>query len=209
MSSLRFIPIFLSLSIFSCRQSEPRPKIDPHAIELNNKIVPLVRYISNPDSCRKALSFLDSATNIDDDYYLGYFNKLMFLNKLKEYDKAILTTQNLIRLRPTAHDLYIIKGVFHEKSNDTVSSKSCFLKSLQICNSVLDTMKLTNSDYEMLVTNKAVNLIMLNRNNEANIVLKKLSEMQSDGEMKSITLSMLNISKTKLLEIYYSEQNSR
>lgn len=169
----------------------------------------MVKYLNNADSSKKAIGLLDSATTLDTNYYLGYFNKLMFLNSLKQYDEAILATQNLIRLRPDAHDLYILGGVFCEKNNDTISSKKYFQKSLLICNVVLDTMSFKNSDYEMIMINKAVNLIMLNKNAEANILLKKLGKTQSDGEMKKITLSMMDLNKNQLIEMYYSDKNNR
>lgn len=70
-------------------------------------------------------------------------------------------------------------------------------------------MQLNSSDYEMLTINKAVNLIMLNRNSESNILLTKLSERQEDGKMKNITLSMLNLNKKQLIDLYYTDKNSR
>ena len=152
---------------------------------------------------------LDSATTIDSNYYLGHFNKIMFLNRLSQFDKAILTSKNLIRLRPDAHDLYIICGIFYEKLNDTISSKNYFTQSLRLCNLALDTMQLNSSDYEMFAINKAINLIMLNRNSESNILLTKLSERHENGKMKNITLSMLNLNKKQLIDLYYTDKNSR
>jgi tetratricopeptide (TPR) repeat protein len=209
MTTIKFILIFLSIALYSCGQKNTKTKVDQTAVNINNSAMTMVKYLKNADSSQKAIELLDSATTLDTNYYLGYFNKLMFLNNLKQFDKAILTTQNLIRLRPDAHDLYIIGGVFCEKNSDTISSKGYFQKSLAICNVVLDTMSFKNSDYEMIMTNKAVNLIMLNRNAEANTVLKKLGETQSDGEMKNITLSMMGLNKNQLIEMYYSDKNSR
>ena len=209
MTTIKFILIFLSIALYSCGQKNTKNKVDQAAVKLNYSAMTMVKYLKNADSSQKAIALLDSATTLDTNYYLGYFNKLMFLNSLKQYDKAISTTQNLIRLRPDAHDLYIIGGVFCEKNNDTISSKKYFQKSLAICNVVLDTMSFKNSNYEMIMTNKAVNLIMLNRKAEANTLLKKLVETQSDGEMKKITLSMMNLNKNQLIEMYYSDKNSR
>ena len=209
MTTIKFILIFLSITFCSCGQKNTKDKVDQAAVKFNNSAMAMVKYLKNADSSQKAVELLDSATRLDTNYYLGYFNKLMFLNSLKQYDKAILTTQNLIRLRPDAHDLYIIGGVFCEKNYDTISSKKYFQKSLEIFDFVLDTMSFKYNDYEMIMTNKAVNLIMLNRNAEANALLKKLGETQSDGTMKKITLSLMGLNKNQLIEMYYSDKNSR
>lgn len=87
----------------------------------------LVPFVDNIDSAKKAIKMLDSATTIDSNYYLGHFNKIMFLNRLSQFDKAILTSKSLIRLRPDAHDLYIVCGIFYEKLCDTISSKIILL----------------------------------------------------------------------------------
>jgi tetratricopeptide (TPR) repeat protein len=204
MTTQKIILVFLLIVLYSCGQNSAEYKVNKNAVNLNKNAMELVKYISNTDSAQKAINLLDSATGIDSNYYLGYFNKLMFLNNLKQYDKAISATKSLIKLRPNAHDLYILNGVFFEKVNDSISSKGCFEKSLAICNSVLGTMNLSNLDYEMIVINKAVNLIMLSKNAEANGLLNKFSKTQQEGKMKNITLSMINLSKKQLIELYYS-----
>lgn len=166
----------------------------------------LVAFMNDPDSSQKAISLLDKATAIDTNYFLGHYNKLMFFNQLKEYDKAILTINKLIQLRPSAHDLYLAGGILYERIGDTLSSKAYFTKSLTICANVLDTISFTNRDYEMLVGNKAINLIMLGDKENANEILKKLYDRQSDEELKKMTLSMMNKSKKQLLELWPSDQ---
>lgn len=91
---------------------------------------------------------------MDSDYFLGYYNKLMFLSQLNDYDKAVSTVNKLIELRPNANDLYLTGGLLYEKKGDTARALQYFQKSLAICNSVLDTMSQTNRDYEMLSNNR-------------------------------------------------------
>ncbi len=152
---------------------------------------------------------LDNATSIDSNYFLGHYNKLMFFNQLKEFDKAVLTIDKLIQLRPSAHDLYLTGGILYERIGDTISSKKYFEKSLTICNTVLDTMNKTNRDYEMLVGNKAVNLIMLGDEIKANELLKELHDSQTNEELKKMTLSMMNKSKKELLALWTEDKYSR
>jgi hypothetical protein len=86
-----------------------------------------------------------------------------------------------MRIEHDAHDLYLTAGILHEKVGDTISSKYYFTKSLTICNSVLDTMKTSNRDDAMLVTNKAINLIMLGDSVHASNILNSLYKIQPDN----------------------------
>ena len=206
MTNLRFIVLLLLTTIYSCGQTSVNHKINPESIKLANKIIPLVSFTNNPDSCKKALSFLDSATEIDKDNFLAYDNKLMFLYGLKQYEKIIKTLDEMLRLRPNAHDLYLTKGSFYERIGDTVSAKKCFQKSLAICDKVLDTMTKTNSDYLMFVTNKAINMIMLGDSTNATNILQTLYDNQPDDSVfgntdKKFILSFMHKSKTELLEM--------
>jgi tetratricopeptide (TPR) repeat protein len=208
MTTLKFITTFLLITLYSCGQKSAKYKVDSVAVELNNKAMTLVTFIDNADSSKKAISLLDKATTIDSNYFLGHCNKLMFFNQLKQFDKAVLTVNKLIRLRPFAHDLYLTGGILYERIGDTVSSKTYFTKSLTICSTVLDTMSVTNSDYEMLMGNKATNLIMLDNQQKANEILRKLYDKQTDEELKKNTLLMMNKSKKQLLELWASDQYS-
>ena len=209
MTTLKFITIFVLIALYSCGQKPKKCKGDPAAVDLNNKAMTLVRFIDNVDSSKKAISLLDNATSIDSNYFLGYYNKLMFFNQLKQFDKAVLTINKLIQLRPSAHDLYLTGGILYERIGDTISSKKYFEKSLTICNTVLDTMNKTNRDYEMLVGNEAVNLIMLGDEIKANELLKKLYDSQTDEALKKMTLSMMNTSKKELLASLREDKSSR
>lgn len=206
MKTLKFVTAFLLIGLCSCGQNAGKLKVDPAAVQLNNQAMTLVAFIDNLDSSRKAVTLLDKATAIDSNYFLGFYNKLMFYNQLKQFDKAILTVNKLIQLRPTAHDLYLTGGLLYERLGDTVSSKSYFEKSLAMCNSVLDTMSTENRDYEILVGNKAVNLIMLGDQIEANELLKKVYDRQTDVEQKKWTASLMNKNKKELLQLLASDQ---
>ena len=204
MTTIRFIFLFLLSALYSCGQKSVKHKINPEAVRLNNKIIPLIPFTDNPDSCRKALSFLDSATTIDRDDFLAYSNKFMFLYELRQYDKTIKTVDEMLRLRPNAHDLYITKGSFYERIGDMVSAEKCFQKSLAICDKVLDTMPKTNRDYMMFVIDKSVNMIMLGDSAKANNILQTLYDNQPndsvfDNADKKFILSFMHKSKTELL----------
>jgi tetratricopeptide (TPR) repeat protein len=205
MTALKLIVFFLLIAFCSCGQKQTIHKPNPEAVRLSNKIVPLSNFIDNPDSCKKALSFLDSATAIDSNCFLCYHNKLMFLYSLKQFNRLLSTVDTCIKLRPNAHDLYLTAGILHEKVGDTIASKSYFTKSLTICNPVLDTMQTGNRNYAMVTTNKAINLIMLGDSAQANQILKSLYKAQPDDPQfgnveKKYTLSLMNKSKKQLID---------
>lgn len=209
MTTLKFILLFFSITLYSCGQNTYYSKVDVKIARLTNKIIPLVDSLDNPDSCKQALLFLDSATTIDNNCFLCYYNKLMFLYSLKEYHKAVETMNECIRLKPSGHDLYLTGGILYEKIGDTVHSYNYFNKSLTICNSALDTMKINNSDYDMLVSSKALNLVMLGKNKDANELLQKLYDKQTDSDLRNLTLSMMNKSKKDLVDSMTNSRYSR
>lgn len=210
MITSKFITGFLLIVFYSCGQTPAKYKPDPAAVQLNNQAMTLVRYIDNADSSKKAISLLDKATAIDSNYFRGYFNKLMFFFQLKQFDKLILTNNKLIQLRPNAHDLYLSGGAFYEQVGDTVSAKKYFSKSLTICNAVLDTMNANNSNFVMLTTNKAINLIMLNDTAKANNILRALYDSQPDdpeyGNVeKKYIQSLMDKNKKELIDFMYNQ----
>ena len=201
MKSLKFIIIFLSIGLCSCsqEQSKVKHKINPVAIELNNQAMTLVSFM-NIDSARKAIILLDRATTIDSNYFLGYYNKLLFLNQLKQYNRSIQTIHSLIRIKPWAHDLYLQGGILYEQVGDTIESSKYFQKSLSILDKVFDTMNVNNPNYEMLIGNKAINLVMIGEEVKANKLLKDFFDKHPDSEWRELTSSFMNKTKKELLE---------
>ena len=201
MTTLKFITAFLLIALYSCGQNTATRKVDPKVTALSNKIIPLVSYLDNPDSCKQALLYLDSATNIDNNCFLCYYNKLMFLYSLKQFDKAVKTMNECIRIKPWAYEFYSTGGILYEKVGDTVSSKKYFQKSLTIINSILDTTKVRDLNYEALLNFKAVNLIMLDQYKDGNDLLKANADRQQEPEFKKTTLSYMNKSKKQLVDM--------
>ena len=209
MTTLKFTTAFLLIALYSCGQNTAKRKVDPSVTILSNKIIPLVSHLNNPDSCKQALLYLDSATKIDSDCFLCYYNKLMFLYSLKQFDRAVETMNDCIRIKPWAYDLYLTGGILNEKIGDTISSKKYFQKSLTIINSVLDTMKARNLDYEVLISSKAIDLIMLNDNKSGNELLTLIANRQQESELKDMALSYMNKSKKELVDMLTDSQYSR
>lgn len=195
MRHLNFLLFLLLTTLLCCKK---KPAANP--VALNNQAMKLVPFISNADSSKKALLLLDSATKIDSNYFSGHFNKLMFLDNLKQYDRVIATINNLIRIKPFANDLYLMGALQYEKKGDTITSKEYYQKSLAICNKVLDTMSVANKDYEMLLGNKGINEVMLEKQIKSNETFRKLYNIQTDSFSKTMTLKIMNKSRREVLD---------
>lgn len=161
----------------------------------------MVSHLDNTDSCRLALMYLDSATQIDDSCVLCYSNKLMFLYSLGEFVKAANTTDTLINLRPQAYIFLQQGGILHYKIGDTTIAKNYFEKSLSICNSVLDTIKTDNSNHFLFATAKAINLIMLGQKANANKILSTLYKNEKDTQIKKQIAIWMNRDKDTIVDM--------
>lgn len=204
MTALKLLILLVFVSFYSCGQTQKR-KTNSDIIRLTTHVVTLANQLNNPDSCKQGLLYLDSATAIDNNCFSCYYEKLIFFFSLKRYDKVFSTLDTCIKLKPNAQDLYLTKGILHERLGDTTLSKPYFKKSLTICNSVLDTMNTNNRDYVTVTTNKAINLIMLGDSTQANQILKHLYDTQPDDPKfdnieKKYTLSLMNKSRAQLLD---------
>lgn len=204
MTTIRFIFLFLLIALYSCGQKQKHTE-NPKVIRLTTQVISLTNQLDNRDSCKLGLLYLDSATAIDKNCFTCYFEKLMFLSSLNQYDKVFSTLDTCIKIIPTDHYLYLTAGILHERFGDSISSKIYFKKSLAICNGVLDTMKATNRDYLMFVTDKAINMIMLGDSAKANNILQTLYDNQPDDSAfdnvdKKFILSFMHKSKTEILQ---------
>jgi tetratricopeptide (TPR) repeat protein len=206
MMTLKFTLVLLLFGLFSCGQIGSKHTIDPYAKKLNDSAVRLTFRMHDSDY-QNAILLLDQATTVDNNYFLAYWNKLSFQSRLKQYDKAIVTTKNLIRIRPMAPDLHVTCGILYERIGDTISAPLDFQKALSLYNDVLDTMNVSNRDYDMLFMNRAVDLIMLGKQIEGNVLLKQLYNRQTDDAFKDLTLSLMNKNKKELLEAIEYQQS--
>ena len=206
MTTLKFIAPFLLITLYACGQQPAMHKVDSAAVQFNNQAMALVPFIDNADSSKKAISLLDKATEIDSGYFLGYSNKLMFYYQLEQFEKALLTNNKLIQLRPNAYDLYLKSGMLYSQLGDTTNAKTYFTKGLTICNSVLDTMKKTNRDFVAVTTNQAIAVLMLGDRPKANQILKVLynnppDDPDFDNVEKKYIQSLMNKDQNEIIEL--------
>ena len=121
----------------ACKSNIKKHPPPPVSLKYYSQALGLMKFVKEKDSCRKAIQLLDKATSSDSNFFNAHYNKLLFLNELKDYKKCIAVINSLNRIKPNANDIYLLGGVFLDKIGDTTLANNYFSKSLEICSSVL------------------------------------------------------------------------
>lgn len=121
---LKSIYLFsLLLLVFQgCNQ----PNYKKEAIEINNKGTQFFQQ-NLKDS---ALIYFSLATGKNPQYALAHQNKANALISLKQYDKAILAIDDLIKIQPYA-EAFTIKGMLLDKTNKPDEAKQAYSEGLK------------------------------------------------------------------------------
>jgi hypothetical protein len=199
MVNISIICLLVLTGLYSSSQTNDLREINPIARRLGDSAIRMT-YTMNESGYRKAISLLDEATALDSNFFMAYWNKFVFQLQLKQYAQALITTHSLIRIRPSAQDIYLTRGLINERMGDTIAARGDFQKGLSILDGVLDTMGVGNRDYDVLFLNKAIDLIMLGEQVKGNELIKQLADHLEDQEFKRFTLSFLNKTKREVIE---------
>lgn len=191
--------ILTILTFISCGKQKSESQIDGRAIDLNNKGIELAMTFNN-DSIKKAIQLFDQATKIESEYYLAYWNKLIYQNQLGQKDEAFETLKKLEELRPNNPDLKVTAGVFIELNGDSILARQKFLEADQIYKNIIDTLTRKTDPYQTTLTNKAVNLKFLGQEDEANKILKTVKTEISNENLKEMIENFISMTRTELLE---------
>ena len=161
------------------------------------------RYYTQNDSIKgleKAINLLDNAIKIDSNYSLAYWNKLTIQETLKQYKNEIETGKQLIKIRPDNNVIISIVGRLYEKLGDTGTSVEYYQKALLADNSALEKMSGGNETYKSVITEKAFDLILLNKQVEDDIIFKELAREESNPEFKQRYLDFAKWSRADVID---------
>ncbi|MBI1343281.1 MAG: hypothetical protein GC171_10135 [Terrimonas sp.] len=207
MTTPKFSIFIILLTPVACGQKSNETKkhiVNDKAKQLNDSAMNLIRYM-NDDSSQKAILLLDEAINIDSNYFIAYWNKLSLQGQLKQYDKAITTGKEILKLNKSPYYYFLI-ATFYYRLGDTTSADNYFKKTLTLCDTVLDTMSKKNiTTYEVVVMSKGVSLIFLGHQEEGNKVLKQFYDNQTDTTYKVWTGAFMNKTKEDILKVLDGE----
>ena len=156
----------------------------------------------------KAISLLEQAILIDSNYFTAYRNKLSFQIVLKDYNQALKTAIKISQLRPSNPDYYVTIGLLYEIQGDSVSSKKQFIEAEKQYDKMLDTITLSNKNYNMLLMDKAINLIYLGEQQKGNDILKQLYNDQKESSLKEMLASYINKSKGEIIKMLMTPETT-
>lgn len=195
---MHFSILFLLIGLYACGQQSGNKihPLDPRAKQLNDSAMFVAMQTG---SYGQAIELLDQATRIDSNYLTAYGNKLIFQLELKKFEEALITANNLIRINPDAPEHFANFGMIYECKGDTVLSKKFFTQAAKRYDIILDTMNPANKDYDLLLMNKAINLVLVGEQQKGNEILQELYIKQKDETNKQLITLFINKSKQEIL----------
>jgi len=206
--AMRISIFFLFIGLYACGQQTATVKrhiADPRAKKLVDSAEIL---IVEQQQYERAIPLLNQAIQIDSNYDQPYVYKLSYQWKLKQWDSCLKTVYSLIRIRPDNADRYGQIGLLYYYKGDSISSNKFYTEALSRYDKILDTMSSKNNQYKFLLVNKAIYLVFLDRQKEANEIFQNASDKFTDQYFKTFFASFINKSKEEVLELLQQKDSS-
>ncbi len=163
--------IISCLLFFGCNSKEQEHNYNKKARQLNDSAVTM-SLLGDTAKIMAGIELLNKATDIKPDYYLAYWNKLVFQIKLGLMDNAIATLKVMEQISPENPDLKTMFGIFYEQNRkDTMEAMVKYKEADLLYKSILDTINTNSLSYQSIITNYALNLKMLGKNFESDSIL--------------------------------------
>lgn len=205
---IRIVYLIILIGLAACGQYKEDTtgdrKIDQRAKALNDSAVVLAQFYQKEDLV-KAIRLLDQATQIDNNYFLAYWNKFSYHTRLKQYDKALIAAKNLTRLRPISPELHGSAGMLYAVTGDSVVAERYLQKASVLYDQVLDTMQSGDLNYNAIIMSKGINLIMIGKQEEGNILLRQLYQDQTDTTFKDLIEEYMDKNRHEIIEAFKSK----
>jgi tetratricopeptide (TPR) repeat protein len=192
---MRFLALLLFITFSACGQ-QTNYSVDPRAKKLNDSAIALV---VNSDDYSKAIELLDQAINIDSNFITAFANKTSFQLQLKQFDKALVTSKQLLSIKPNVPEYIVMSGMICDQIGDTISSKKYFNQAATVYDNILDTMSTSNKNYNGFLINKAVNLIFLGQQEKGNDILNQVYNDKTSEADKELVSMFINKSKQEII----------
>jgi tetratricopeptide (TPR) repeat protein len=137
--------------------------------------------------------------NIHEDNLGTDIRKFSSQIRLKQYDSAIVTGKQILKVKP--HNAFITYqiGELYEKLGDTVTSVEYYKHALSILDTALDTMNVKNEKYNWVKLNKAIVLILLGQKKAGDTIIQDVYNNETLYSNKQYDLSVLNMTRKELV----------
>jgi len=189
-----FAPIFISLILTNCSEPKPNVNHNQNAVELNKKACELII----KDQYDSALILLDKAIALDKNLYTTYGNKITIYCNLRDYKHALSESQTQLKIKPDFAEGWQIQGMLYDVLGDSLKAKESYRKSIELYDAKISDPN--NVKYkDTYKFNRAISLLLSNKDIEAKKELKELRDQNSDD--KSID-EFLNMTKRDLLDTF-------
>ena len=195
---MRFLISFLIISLCACGQ---QTKTNPQAKHLTDSAVIVVIRTGDYE---KALTLIDEALKIDSNYLAALKNKFAFQLHLEQIDKAIETAKQMKRIKPDVPDYSQTVGMLYEKIGDSISAEKYFTEASTQFDNILKTTSSESKNYTFLLINKAINLVLLGKQQEGNDILKQLYEKEKDETYKEYIAQFMGKSRKEIIDFVFN-----
>lgn len=142
----------ISLSVISCN------KFNKKAIKLNNEANDFM-VLGEYD---KALLLLTEAVKIDKKYYIAYANMATIYSGRKDFDKAIIATENQIKCKPDLGEAWVYAGILYDIIDNPTKAHEYYNNGIEIFEDRIS----DNIDIKTNKMNLAVALKLVERDKE-------------------------------------------
>jgi len=196
------IPLLI-IGLYACgHQTEVKKHIpDTNAKQFNDSAINIAIQTQNFE---KAISLLDSATQIDSNYFEAYNNKLSFQFNLDRFIDALATAKNLIRISPGNPSSYFLTGILLDKTGDSTNAQKYYTEVVKRIDSFLYNTNRADKKYDDALMTKGITFILLGQPEKGNEILKQVSEKQKDEVQKEIYGHYKNKSRKEILDSFTS-----
>ena len=191
MKALVCIFLTFSFGLLSCKVKNEPPSIvfTPEALYDSTKNL---RNKWDLQGRKLTLELLDKVTNLDSNHYQAYFDKLPLLSDTKDYGKALVTANHMIRIRPEDPNLFVMRGGIYYHLGDTLFSIKDFQKGSDLYDKLLDTLPRHTFGYPYKLFSKAVALILVGKEASGRRIIDSLGNTPLDDRLHK---AIINISK--------------
>ncbi|MDR1679191.1 MAG: hypothetical protein LBR81_05365 [Prevotellaceae bacterium] len=194
---MKLIPYILFLFFIACNGTNTQNK----AQQLNDSAVSM-SLLGDTAKVTAAIELLNKATAMQSDYYVAYWNKLIFQRQLGLMDDAFSTLKIMEQLNPENPDLKTMLGSVYEKyKKDTIQAVNKYKEADLLYKSILDTLSSESISYQNMLINYAINTKLLGQENNAKTILTSIIQDSNNEDFNElIDASLVRKTRIELLE---------
>ena len=144
----------------------------------------------------EALSYSNAAIEKKEDFYYAYLNKANILKSLGEYDAAIKTLEELLKVKEDYPEAIFVMGLIYEKTGNIDKAKQKYSSALKAYDDYLKTPMATEQDK----TNKDLVLLFIEGKEKALTRIKE--EIKEDPENSNLLINKQIIEQFDRVEYF-------